>query len=310
MAETSATTPATNTAPANAASHDTTAPAAPPLERSEDERHLQSIFPDLDETTIHDCYVLCERNVERTVEFLLGTDQNDAPSNTNAVPAGMSQSEIDEQLARQFEQEELAAAAAAWNPRPVAAPAPNARPFNQDSHVQGSQATPESNEPNFQEQFNKFAETGKKTITSIFNKVREKIKEFEAPPPGGPSNPQMQQHQQQHYQYYAPEPVSPRPNVQTQGNSPTPYQSAYAPPAVPPPGATESHQAPIPGPSASSSVAAPVAADNPVTSTNSPSTATPNIDLSKTAFLPRKPAPLPENKPEDLTESPFEDRGR
>ena len=56
----------------------TVAPAS--TERSEDEKHLKSIFPDLDETTIHDCYVLCEQNVERTVEFLLGTESNDASS--------------------------------------------------------------------------------------------------------------------------------------------------------------------------------------------------------------------------------------
>lgn len=35
---------------------------------------LRSMFPDLDHAAIHDCYVLCERNVERTIEFLLGTD--------------------------------------------------------------------------------------------------------------------------------------------------------------------------------------------------------------------------------------------
>lgn len=48
----------------------------PTNELSGDELHLQSIFPDLDPATIHDCYVLCERNVERTVEFLLGDVRN------------------------------------------------------------------------------------------------------------------------------------------------------------------------------------------------------------------------------------------
>lgn len=50
----------------------TAEPAGTATELSADEVHLQSIFPDLDAATIHDCYVLCERNVERTVEFLLG----------------------------------------------------------------------------------------------------------------------------------------------------------------------------------------------------------------------------------------------
>jgi hypothetical protein len=51
---------------------DAAEPAVTPDELSADETHLQSIFPDLDSATIHDCYVLCDRNVERTVEFLLG----------------------------------------------------------------------------------------------------------------------------------------------------------------------------------------------------------------------------------------------
>jgi CUE domain len=50
----------------------TAEPAVTGTELSADETHLQSIFPDLDVAIIHDCYVLCDRNVERTVEFLLG----------------------------------------------------------------------------------------------------------------------------------------------------------------------------------------------------------------------------------------------
>jgi len=59
--------PPTAVVSSTAAQPDTDSP-----ELSGDEGHLKSIFPDLDAATIHDCYVLCDRNVERTVEFLLG----------------------------------------------------------------------------------------------------------------------------------------------------------------------------------------------------------------------------------------------
>jgi len=67
--------PETNPPPVltTAAETPATGPATDP---SADEAHLQAIFPDLDPATIHDCYVLCGRNVERTVEFLLGDVRN------------------------------------------------------------------------------------------------------------------------------------------------------------------------------------------------------------------------------------------
>ena len=69
------TTPQTGPSPV-APAHTAAQPEAPPSELSGDEAHLQSIFPDLDSATIHDCYVLCGQNVERTVEFLLGDVRN------------------------------------------------------------------------------------------------------------------------------------------------------------------------------------------------------------------------------------------
>jgi len=69
MAETTQNHPETVPPPVVTSAADS---AVTPIELSEDETHLQSIFPDLDAATIHDCYVLCDRNVERTVEFLFG----------------------------------------------------------------------------------------------------------------------------------------------------------------------------------------------------------------------------------------------
>jgi hypothetical protein len=67
----------TPNAPSSATANDRVQPPASVVtEPSGDEAQLKSMFPDLDPATIHDCYVLCERNVERTVEFLLGTAQD------------------------------------------------------------------------------------------------------------------------------------------------------------------------------------------------------------------------------------------
>lgn len=90
----------------------------------------------------------------------------------------------------------------------------------------------------YQDQFNKIADTGKKTFNSIFNKVKQKMEEFDGrnppdtqymnqPPQSGhwsnwqgpPAQPQAQTQQQQAPTYVA----SPQPSQQ------------YAPPSHPPP---------------------------------------------------------------------------
>jgi len=71
-----------------------------------------------------------------------------------------SQNEIDEQLARRLEQEELSAAAAAgsgraWNPQQ----APAAAAPRQPTSLRSSQAAPAEPGPSIEEQFNKIAES-------------------------------------------------------------------------------------------------------------------------------------------------------
>ncbi|KAG8833650.1 hypothetical protein FRC17_010315 [Serendipita sp. 399] len=323
----SASSPAEAT-PATTLTNTTTPPATTDL--SPDELHLQSIFPDLDAATIHDCYVLCGRNVERTVEFLLGTDNNDRPSTAHesfliikisshdSQPRGtlvghrntstdslsethlfQTQDELDEQLARHLEQEELASAAAeaAWQTRqtdralPHTSPAPNPPPPSGHQTQQTGSGMEDFNLP---EQITKLAETGKRTFNTIFNKVRDKLKEFDAAPgenAAGSSSyqqnyqqrPQYGQQQQQpsQPQYFAPEPSIPQTQRQA-ATFTTPYQDMF----VPVPSSTSTTSA-----TAASSANA---ATTPPASSNT-------INTSRTAFLPKNPTPVAE-KPKPRSE--------
>ncbi|KAG8827194.1 hypothetical protein FRC19_005012 [Serendipita sp. 401] len=301
--------------------------ALPATELSPDEVELQSIFPDLDSATIHDCYVLCNRNVERTVEFLLGTDHNEISSqDTGPNRTAATQDDLDEQLARHLEQEELAAAASAWQTRqtdrslPHGGPVSNPQPASGHSGHQTQQQQQTGSgidDFNLPEQITKLAETGKRTFNTIFNKVRDKIKEFDAAPgentAGSSSHQQWNQQQygqqqpqryqqqpQQQPHYFAPE--TPIPAAQRPAASlTTPYQAAYAPPTSPSLTSTGTAGAHINA--ASSTTAGPA-----MTSSAGA------INRSGTAFLPKNPTPVVERpKPhpeEDLTESPFDDRNR
>lgn len=117
---------------------------------------------------------------------------------------------MDEQLARQLEQEELAMAGTERvfvNPNPNQNPNFNA-PRRQPTLPTGAgvSGNPPDDEPSLQDQFMKIAESerfaccnmlaclttsrrtaGKKTFNTIFSKVKEKLKEFEESSTTNPS---------------------------------------------------------------------------------------------------------------------------
>ncbi|KAF9484421.1 hypothetical protein BDN70DRAFT_872420 [Pholiota conissans] len=172
-------------------------------------------------------------NQDRAIEVLLGMSDPDycseapAPFVTAPQPPTFSQEELDEQFARQLALQDQQQQTEQWiqahggshappavyrSNRPTTRPAWSPQPTAQ----QGQDRTGE-----FQDQFNKFAETGKKTIGNIFSKVKAKLQEFEqgrpagqpsgsqqqgwTSPPGGDYNPPPElQHQQP--AYYEPGP--------------------------------------------------------------------------------------------------------
>ncbi|KAH8995768.1 hypothetical protein EDB92DRAFT_1846032, partial [Lactarius akahatsu] len=114
-----------------------------------------------------------------------------------------------------------------------------------------------------QEQFNKLAESGKRTFSTLVSKVKAKVQEFDQSrnaqnqsPPGAGSAPQQQQHASsgldRHAQqaYYAPRlQPSPRaedPTLSSSGSgAPAPYTATDDPTAVPAPPATNTGRPPL-----------------------------------------------------------------
>ncbi|KAF8598828.1 hypothetical protein BDV93DRAFT_512210 [Ceratobasidium sp. AG-I] len=93
----------------------------------------------------------------------------------------------------------------------------------------------------YQDQFNKIADTGKKTLNSIFNKVKQKMEEFDGRNPSDTQN-MNQPPQSGHWSNWQGPPAQGSTHNQTQqqqqvptyASSPAPAQQ-YAPPSHPPP---------------------------------------------------------------------------
>ncbi|KAF9527315.1 hypothetical protein CPB83DRAFT_400765 [Crepidotus variabilis] len=158
---------------------------------------LRAMFPDYEDVILQSVLESVNWNQDRAVDALLTmSDPEYKPE-----PAAQRQSEpipvledLDEQFARQLamqeQQEHSQWAASGQNYGPQGSPAPYNGP--RSNQTQGWTSPPQQGGAQqgqgiaeFQDQFNKFAETGKKTLGSIFNKVRTKIQEFEQ---GKPSN--------------------------------------------------------------------------------------------------------------------------
>jgi len=248
-----------------------------------------------------------------------------------------TQTDLDEQLARRLMLEEQQAQQQQWatqQPQHATPQRRNTRPYEvyqQQHHQQGS--LPPSGERDtmaeFQEQFNKIAETGKKTFGSIFSKVKAKIQEYDQGRPGqssfGGQNPNTQQQQPYYGQaeptvtqlrpqqpaYYDPNPpmsppinstTPPAATIHGYDVTSSPSTAFVPPPRSPPPASTSR---------GSSDVSRP-----PQTGTGMP------IDAGKLGLLPKRPvsllpdpaaAPAHEGQPTDdddgleYVENPFED---
>jgi len=229
------------------------------------------------------------------------------------------QTELDEQLARRLmleEQEQQQSRRRiprdTYQPR---VPAPD-----HAAQIQGGNAA----KPDFQEvteTFNRIAESGKKTFSSLFSKVKAKMQEFDqsrndpnAAPSGGqfPSGPSHQdRHTMMQQSYYDP-------NFQTHESSePTSHVQGYdITPAQPTRKPLESDNIRPLGASAES----PRSSSDVRGLSSSPQRS--NIDPSKLGLLPKRPVSLisaspppkipPTNQEDDLeyAENPFEEEER
>ncbi|KAJ6573567.1 hypothetical protein DFH09DRAFT_1079122 [Mycena vulgaris] len=143
--------------------------AAPPRERElvadARLRVLRGMFPDFDDSLLQSVLDSVQSNTDRAIDALLR--MSDPHYQGEPVPQQarlQTQEELDEQLARtlMFEDERQ-----------------QQRP---EVRRQGSTGAPERDTmQEFQEQFNKFAESGKRTVGTLFSKVKAKIQEFDQP---------------------------------------------------------------------------------------------------------------------------------
>ncbi|KAF5321384.1 hypothetical protein D9619_001527 [Psilocybe cf. subviscida] len=268
---------------------------------------LRGMFPDYDDLILQSVLDSAGGNQDRAIDILLGMSDPDyrseAPAQVQNPAPQLTQEQLDEQFARQLVMQEQQQQNQQWiqaqtdagrPPPPVNyAVRPGAQTWQPQPGQQTWQSGPQLQQERpseFQEQFTKIAETGKKTFGSLFSKVKAKIQEFETGKPvnASSSTPSVQQQQwtpppqpaQQQAAYYDPNPAprqvaSP---IQTPGVTPPPTQGVqgYDVSGSPPSGTTVQQQLQR-QPSPSPAVVPP------------PST---TLDAAKFGLLPKRPVSL------------------
>ncbi|EIW85489.1 hypothetical protein CONPUDRAFT_142032 [Coniophora puteana RWD-64-598 SS2] len=185
---------------------------------------LKAMFPDMDDSILLSVLESVGGNQDQAIDVLLGMSDPDYvpqqhPQQQPEPP--MSQTDLDEQLARRLMLEEQEAAARHYQQAQQRRD-PQRRSTNigttggyaegwygQDNQNQGQGQGQRDTVAEFQEAANKIAESGKRTFNSIVSKVRSKMQEYNEgrTSPGQPSNQQHGQGQQS-APYYAPQTVT------------------------------------------------------------------------------------------------------
>lgn len=148
---------------------------------------LRAMFPDYDDLILQSVLESVNGSQDAAIDALLGMSDPEYTSDTRHQEPVLTQTDLDEQLARRLMLEEQEAQQQQWAaqpPQPATPQRRNTRPYEvyqQQYHQQG--ALPPAGERDtmaeFQEQINKIAETGKKTFGNIFSKVKAKIQEYD-----------------------------------------------------------------------------------------------------------------------------------
>lgn len=305
---------------------------------------LKAIFPDYDEAILQSV-LESAGNQATAIEILLGMSDPGYKSEAPPPQTGMSQTELDEQLARRLMIEEQEAQSARYvqyaqgqSPQRRNSRYGQGQP-NSPSAAQGGPASGDKDAmTEIQEQFTKAAEVGKKTFGSLFTKVKAKIQEFERGSSGGqaPSSQWMGGYEQGHqqnpnYPQYYPQQGGMQAQQQASYYDPntsiniTPAQSQTSPPRATSPPATQGYDATPNAPALRTDVPAASSSPPPAGQATSSSTAlspaAAPIDGGKLGLLPKRPVSLVRDTPssqqvkrddsdDDLeyAENPFDDR--
>ncbi|KAF9010632.1 hypothetical protein BDQ17DRAFT_1420983 [Cyathus striatus] len=156
---------------------------------------LRSMFPDYDDAILHSVLESVGGNQDHAIDALLGMSDPNYTSEARSEEPQLSQTELDEQLARRLMLEDQEEQQRQWqqqqrSPAVSFQSAPYQARQQQQQPYQGPPAGGERDTmAEFQDQFNKFAETGKKTLGNLFSKVKSKIQEFDQPRPGQGTQP-------------------------------------------------------------------------------------------------------------------------
>ncbi|KAH9083936.1 hypothetical protein EDB83DRAFT_2332291 [Lactarius deliciosus] len=244
---------------------------------------LHAIFPDFDAAILYSVVDSVDGDQDRAVDALLSmSDPDHVPSSAGAPaqPPATTQNQLDEEFARQLmleDEQRYARDQIARQQQQQQQQQLRQFPYAQRTTTAGTpQQQPRSGSPpsppsqrerdtmtDVQEQFNKLAESGKRTFSTLVSKVKAKVQEFDQSrnaqnpsPPGAGSAPQQQPHASsgldRHAQqaYYAPRlQPSPRgedPTLSSSGSgAPAPHTATDDPTAVPAPPATNTGRPPL-----------------------------------------------------------------
>jgi hypothetical protein len=277
---------------------------------------LHAIFPDFDAAILYSVVDSVDGNQDRAVDALLSMSDPDHVSASAAAPAQppvTTQTQLDEEFARRllFEDQQRYARQEQQQQQlrqfPYAQRTTGATPQQQ----QGRSPSPQSPSQragerdtmaDVQDQFNKLAETGKRTFTTLVSKVKAKVQEFDQsrnaqnpsnPSPYGASSSSASQQQQyrdvspgldRHAQqaYYAPR-LNPSPRAEA--DDPPPWALSSSGPGAPAPyTATDDPSA-----------------DPPATNTGYPQSNT--IDPGRIGLLPKRPVSLVDTQSQSQQQS-------
>ncbi|KAK0195111.1 hypothetical protein F5146DRAFT_1024247 [Armillaria mellea] len=134
---------------------------------------LRAMFPDFDDTLLQSVLDSVHGDQGRAIDALLGMSDPEYKGEVRPVEPVLTQTELDEQLARRLLLEDEQQQQAAWQSQQLQWQQPT--PIRRQS-----QNVPEKDTmAELGEQFNKFAETGKKTLGSLFSKVKAKLSEMD-----------------------------------------------------------------------------------------------------------------------------------
>lgn len=303
---------------------------------------LQAIFPDFDPTVLSSVLDACNGDQERAIEMLLG--MSDPNYVAQEMPHPPNQTDLDEQLAHRLMLEEEENAARSGHPPPggqgqgqIQVPyqprqrAPRRGPpppqgggypvptgasgTGQGQGGMGTGTWSGIDTAQVQDQFSKMAETGRKTFSSFFSKVKQKIQEMDKPTDGSdPSNQPVnasEWNQSARQTGYAEADDFTLPSAAPQGTKAQGYTVGHGP-FQPPPGPPPKAAAPLPRGGVTIREPTGESRNTGPSSSSSPPPA--QIDTSKINLLPKRPVSLanaPAKEDDDdleYVENPFEDR--